>query len=128
MKRKYDSDINSLVEDIQLINCFDGIDEWRMLIESRRLKNNVLNMNKNEINNILKRTEQRYKRYIANVDMTNIDNIKNNIKNFIKKNKINKLQYNKDTKELLDLMFETDNMIIDYLDNDEEKIKKSKTY
>ena len=68
MKRKSttcaanDFELDSLIENIQLMNCFNGYDEFKILKDSYNLKDRLDELTFKEINEIIKKTYLRYKR------------------------------------------------------------------
>ena len=82
MKRKAaEIDFDSLIQKMELMNCFNAVDEYKILKESCNIK--IENLELREIKDILRKTHIRYKRYLANVDMEGLDEIKRNIYKYI---------------------------------------------
>jgi hypothetical protein len=127
MKRTADElDLDSLIDNIELMNCLDGYDELRLLKESSNI--NIEKFNFNNVNLILNETNKRYKRYLANINWSDHEEIEDQIYVFLR-------VYKKDTvfshifmknKNLIEQMIKIDKMILQHLDKNETK-KKIKT-
>lgn len=134
MKRKIGAcvaeefEVDSLIENMQLVNCFDGYDEFKMLKESVELKNYLDKLQFKEINEILKKTYLRYKRYIVNVDMDGLINIERGIRKFLNiyKNETDLTNWLLKYKQLLEIMVEVDQMILNEIDNYPETTQRYK--
>jgi len=129
MKRSAEFDVDSLIEDIQLMNCFGGEDELRILNECYEVQFKLNELEFKEINEILKKTYLRYKRYIKHINLEQYIEIEKNIYKFLQK-------YKKETditnwfnkyRELLEIMIEIDKMILNEL-NDSISNKSIKKY
>jgi hypothetical protein len=125
MKRKAntcvneDFELDSLIENIQLMNCYNGYDEFKILKQCYNVKDRLDTLNFKEINEILKNTYKRYKRYLINVNMDDLYEIEKGIYKFLNmyKNETDISNWFIKYKELLDIMIKTDSMILDELDN-----------
>ena len=125
MKRKSstcaanDFEIDSLIENIQLMYCFNGYDEYEILKDSYNLKDRLDELTFKEINEIIKKTFLRYKRYIANVDMDGLQEIEKGIYKYLRiyKNETDLSNWMNKYKQLLQIMIDIDQKILDELDN-----------
>lgn len=124
MKRKSENDnveyeLNSLIENVQLMNCFNGTDEFKILKESYKLKERINELTFKEINEIIKKTYLRYKRYLSNVDMAGLEEIENGIYTYVRmyKNETDLCNWLNKYKELLEIMIKVDGLILEELDN-----------
>jgi hypothetical protein len=135
MKRKCveirnELDINSLIESIELMNCLNGEDEYRILKESSDLRFKINDLDLNEIKEILKKTYKRYKRYIEHVNLDELYEIEKRLYKFIRlyrnETDLNNLLYK--YKQLIDIMFETDMVILNELHKNPSTAKRYKSY
>ena len=125
MKRKSttcaanDFELDSLIENIQLMNCFNGYDEFKILKDSYNLKDRLDELTFKEINEIIKKTYLRYKRYLANVDMDGLQEIEKGIYTYLRiyKNETDLSNWLNKYKHLLEIMIKVDRLILDELDN-----------
>lgn len=101
------------------MNCFNGEDEYKLLKEGAQIKKKLKKMELKEIDELLKKTNARYKRYLANVDMEGLDEIESNIYKFLRiyKNETTIGNLFARYKNLIEIMIKTDQLIIDELDN-----------
>lgn len=135
MKRKSDTcvsdefEIDSLIENIQLMNCFNGYDEFKLLKESTEIKNRLNELQFKEINEIIKKTYMRYKRYLINVDMEGLQDIDNGIRKFLNiyRNETDLSNWFIKYKQLLNIMIETDQLILNEIDNYPTTTKRYKS-
>jgi len=133
MKRKteeLDVEFDSLIENMQLMNCLDPYEEFKILKESYELKYILGDLHIKEINEIIKKTYLRYKRYITRIDLDGLNDIKNGIKKFIKLYKTETdlsncfLRY----KHLMDIMIHTDGLILDKILVSPSCVKRCRNY
>jgi hypothetical protein len=127
MKRKAEEiEFDSLIQKMELINCFNPEDEFKILKKSHNIMNKIDKLELREIKDILKETYMRYKRYTANIDMEGLDEIKNNINEYIKEYNSKKiqLQYFKKTKNLIKIMIKTDKLILNEINYNSNKYNK----
>ena len=125
MKRKASTcisqefELDSLIENIQLMNCYNAGDEFKILKECYNIKNRLDTLEFKEINDIIKKTYGRYKRYLVNVNMDDIEEIEMGIRKFLNiyKNETDLSNWFIKYKQLLEIMIKTDGMILDELDN-----------
>jgi hypothetical protein len=128
MKRKAEEiEFDSLIQKMELMNCFNAYDEYKLLKESHNIKYKLDKLESREIKDILKKSYLRYKRYLENVDMEGLMEIKKNINEYITEydKKINVLNWYIKTKNLIEIMIKTDKLIwseINYNSNKYNKI------
>ena len=127
MKRTADElDFDLLIDNIELMNCLDSQDELQLLKESSNIK--IEKFNFDNVNVILSKTTQRYKRYLANINMSEHEEIEEEMYEFLriyKKDVIFSIVLLKN-KSLIEQMIKIDKMILQHLDKNETK-KKIKT-
>jgi hypothetical protein len=127
MKRTADElDLDSLIDNIELMNCLDSQDELRLLKESCNI--NIEKFNFDNVHEILSKTNQRYKRYIANINLSEHEEIEDEIYVFLRIYKKDVIFSNifMKNKILIEQMIKIDKMILHHLDKNETK-KKIKT-
>lgn len=134
MKRKANTciteelEVDSLIENMQLMNCFNGYDEYKILKECYEIKNRLDELQFKEINEILKKTFLRYKRYLTNVNLDGLPNIEKGIYKFLRiyKNETHLNNWLIKYKQLLEILIETDCLILDTIENYPETTKRYK--
>lgn len=130
MKRTADElDFDSLINNIELMNCLDGDDELRLLKESSNI--NIEKFNFDNVTVILNETNKRYKRYLANINWSENEKtreIEDEIYEFLRIYKKDVIFSNifMKNKNLIKQMIKIDKMILENLDKNETK-KKIKT-
>lgn len=129
MKRKaeeFEFEFDSLIQKIELMNCFNAEDEFKILKKSNNIMKKIDKLELREIKDILRETHMRYKRYLANIDMEGLDEIKNNMDEYIKEynSKIQILQWYKRTKKLIEIMIKTDKLILNEINCKSNKYHK----
>lgn len=108
-------DIDSLIEDITLMNCFNGKDEFKILKKSLELKEKINTLNSNEITDILKKTSIRYNRYMTHIIMEDHLEIERNIHKFLRIYMTQTSFNNLYGIYLIDLMLKIDELIMNNL-------------
>jgi hypothetical protein len=116
---KEEVEYDSLIENMQLMNCLDSKDEYKLLRESYEIKFNLGELHFRQINEVLGKSFLRYKRYLKNVNMENLPEIESKINNYIKiyENTMDYIPWFIKYKQLMKIMTEIDGLIIDELDN-----------
>lgn len=130
MKRKAEElNLDSLIEGIELMNCLNGYDEYKILKESCQLKNNIQNLQIKQIYEILNNSYKRYKRYLASINMDNNKDIREEIYKYIRtfKKEVTISHFFIKIKKLIDTMLKIDTLIMEEVRNYEINTKKAKT-